>query len=201
VTAPTASAAAPGPIAWKTVTGIKSGPRPLLAWVADPVLHSAAEKLAFDDADVRLASRAFRLARISPANALADPILSRYARSAPMLVAFVPDLSSATLVAGASLDPSGVLQTLRPLAATYLRLDLDASISRARTLIAEQRALSDERTVLAGPAPADVDVAQRTARIAEIDARLARIPELVAQLFRPLDSSPSMAGLASGSGN
>lgn len=162
--------------------------------------HSAAEKQAFDDTDVRLASRAFRLARISPADALADPILARFARSAPMLVAFVPDLSSATVVSGASLDPSGVLRAVRPLAATYLRIDLDASISRARTLIAEQRALSDERTVLAGPAPAEVDGTQRRARIAEIDARLAQIPELMARLFRPLEAPQAMAGLASGSG-
>jgi hypothetical protein len=165
------------------VRGIKSGDRPLLVWIADPVLDAAAEHRAFDDSDVRLASKAFRLARITPAEAQTDPILAAYARSAPALLAFAPDLTRATISYGATIDPRAVLAASRGFASTYLHIDLDASVSRARTLLVEMAALTDERAKLAGPAPADSDLAARKARVAEIDARLAQIPAIVDGLF------------------
>lgn len=76
-----------------------------------------------------------------------------------------------------------MLAASRGFAATYLHIDLDASVSRARTLLVEKVALTEERARLSGPAPADVDPAGRKARVAEIDARLAQIPAIVDGLF------------------
>ena len=171
------------PIAWKTVSGIKSGDRPLVLWIADPILDLPVEHRAFDDTDVRLASHAFRLARISPAVAKLDPILEAYARSGPALLVFAPDLSRATILYGSTLDARTVLEASRGFASTYLRLDLDASVLRARTLLAEQRTLTDERTTLAGAASSEAEATRRQARVTAIDARILAIGTEVEGLF------------------
>ena len=101
---------------------------------------------------------------------------------------FAPDLSRATISYGSTINPRAVLDASRSVAATYLRLDLDASVTRARSLLAEQYQLTDERTSVSASvsaaAPSDADAILRRTRIATIDARLAAIRAEVDGLFR-----------------
>ena len=110
-------------------------------------------------------------------------MLRAYAVSAPALLVLAPDLSTATITYGSSIEPRAVLNASRGFATTYLHIDLDASVTRARTLLAEQRTLTDERTLLAGAAPSAAEAARRTTRVATIDARLAAIRTEVDGLF------------------
>jgi hypothetical protein len=175
---------ATSPIAWKTVDGIKAGDRPLLVWIADAALHTAAEHRAFDDTDVRLASHAFRIVRISPEDARTDAILATHAASAPVLLLFAPDLSRATVVSGSSLDPRSVIVSMRSSAATYLRIDLGSAVTQARTLLDERKTLETERATLSRTPPAEPEAARRRARLGAIDARLTAISAEVDGLFR-----------------
>jgi hypothetical protein len=153
-------------------------------WVADPTLHTEAEHRTFDDTDVRLASRAFRIVRISPEDARADSILAAHAASAPVLLVFAPDLSRATVAYGSSLDPRSVLVSMRSSAATYLRLDLGNAVTQARTLLNERKTLEDERTTLSRTPPTESESVRRRAQVGAIDARLAAISTEVDGLFR-----------------
>jgi hypothetical protein len=174
------------PIAWKAVTGVRAGDRPLLVWIGDASAHASTERRAFDDVDVRLAARAFRVVRIDPAAAALDPMLAVHARSAPAAVVFAPDLSRATVAYGASLEARTVFAALRATALTYERVDLTAAVARARVLLDEEARLERERTSLVGApptlaAPATSD--PRPARIAAIDVRLAALHAELDGLF------------------
>ena len=101
------------PIAWKRVAGIQAGERPLLVWISDANGDSTLEHRVFDEDAVRAAARAFRTVRIQPELARNDPYLAAYARSAPMLVVFSPDLKRASPTAGAVLTARTALDAMR----------------------------------------------------------------------------------------
>jgi hypothetical protein len=178
--------ASTAPIAWKTVAGIKAGDRPLVVWVADDVRDAAVERRAFDDADVRVASHAFRVVRIAPSDALTDPVLAPHARSAPALLVLAPDLSRGTITVGASIDAKNVLAAMSASATTYLKVDLAASVAKARALLDEQKSLESERASLDRTPPTGVaESARRTSRLGTINARLATIRGEIDGVFRP----------------
>jgi len=170
------------PIAWKDVSGIKAGARPLLVWIGDPAADTGAEHRVFDGSDVRLGARAFRVVRITPSQARLDPILAAHAAFAPAAVVLSPALDRGTGLHGVSLAPRPLLDTLRSTAATYAHLDLDASVARARTLIVEERTLEAERATLRASPPVDRTAAER---VAAVDARLTALHAELDGLFSP----------------
>lgn len=170
------------PIAWKPVIGVKAGDRPLLVWIGDASRDAAAEHRAFDDTDVRLAARAFRVVRITPAAAAADPLLAPHAARAPVAVVFSPGLDRASDLDGPLLDPRAVLGSLDAAAAAYERLDLRASVARARTILSERAGLERDRAALAAVAPTDPTLPTRRAAI---DERVAALDRELSALFSP----------------
>ena len=179
---PSGAAVPVAPIGWKTVTGVKAGARPLLVFIGDPVADAGAEHRAFDDADVRLGARAFRVVRIAPSQARLDPLLAAHAAFAPAAVVFSPALDRATGLHGVSLAVRPLLDTLRSTAATYVHVDLDVCVARARTLLVEERTLEAERATLRNAAPVDRTTADR---VAAVDARLTALHAELDGLFAP----------------
>lgn len=171
-----------GPIAWKDVIGVKAGTRPLLVWIGDRVADAAVERQVFADADVRLGARAFRVVRITAAQARLDPALAAHAAFAPTVVVLSPGLDRGSGLHGPGLASPRVLDALRTTAATYAHLDLPASIARARALIAEERALEAERATLRRTPPVARDTANRAAAV---DARLTAVHVELDGLFTP----------------
>lgn len=176
------------PIAWKTVSGIKAGDRPLLVWIAHPTADAAVERRAFDDDTVSLASRAFRTVRITPDAAKRDTHLAPYAALGPALVVFSPNLERATVTIGPALDTSGTLGAMRRSAKDELSMDLDAAVTRARQLLADLRTGEDLKVSLRRTAPDD------KVRATELDRRLAALrSELETVLRPPLRGTVSVA--------
>jgi hypothetical protein len=166
-------------ISWKRVTGIQPGSRPLVVWISDGA-DGTIERRTFDDESVRLASQAFRTVRITSAAARNDVHLAPYARSAPAMLVFSPDLARAKGTHGASLDARTALEAMRGSARTDLGLDLDAAIVRARTLLSEEKSVVGLKASLRRSGPID------SVRVAELDRRLATIrAEEVAVFRRP----------------
>ena len=118
---------------------------------------------------MRLASRAFRTVRISADAARTDPYLAPYARSAPAMIVLAPDLRRESATYGQSLDSRAALDALRASAKSDLGLDLDAAVTRARALVAEEQAVAVLKAALVRSAPED------KVRAAELDRRLAAI--------------------------
>ena len=170
------------PIAWKPVVGVRTGDRPLLVWIGDPVRDASAEHRAFDDTDVRLAARAFRVVRIAPTAAAADPLLAPHAARAPVAVVFSPGLERASDLDGPLLDPRSVLASLDAAALAYERLDLRASVTRARAILSERAGVERERAALAAVPPTDATLPSRRAAL---DERLAALDRELAALFTP----------------
>ena len=173
------SETAVSPIAWKRVIGVKAGPRPLVVWISDASTDAGVEHRTFDDDYVRLASRAFRVVRITRDAARADPFLAQYARSEAALVVFAPDLTHGAETYGPSLDARTAFAAMRTSARAYLGMDLDAAVSRAKALIADEHALAGQRATLVRTVPADA------VRVAELDRRLAAIHAEMDVVFRP----------------
>jgi hypothetical protein len=168
-----------GAIAWKRVAGIKAGDRPLIVWIADANGDSSVEHHVFDDESVRLASRAFRTVRIQPELARVDPYLAAYARSAPTLVVFSPDLKRASSTPKASLSPATTLDALRASARNDEGMDLDAALKKAKTLIAEEHSVEASKAAVVGATPADIS------RRAELDRRLVALRAEVDSVLHP----------------
>jgi hypothetical protein len=181
--APTVIAAKPPPagpasIAWKRVIGVQAGQRPLVVWISD-YADAVLEHRTFDDASVRLAARAFRTVRITPAAAKADPVLAPYAKSGTGMLVLSPDLKRVAATYGASLDARTALEALRAAAKSDLAMDLDASVIKAQSLIAEEQAVAGLRAKLVRTVPADV------AKAAEFDRRVAAIHVELDAVLRP----------------
>jgi hypothetical protein len=167
-----------GPISWKQVIGVKTGERPLLVWITDGT-DTTVERRTFDDASVRLASRAFRTVRIRPAAAQADPVLAPFARSTPTFVVFTPNLARGAAISGPSLDARTALDAMRKSARTDLGLDLDAALTKARALMAEEESVAGQKSDVLRAASYDA------ARATELDRRLATIRADLTAVFRP----------------
>jgi hypothetical protein len=183
VSAPSRGETALAPVAWKPVIGVKAGDRPLVVWIANAAADAAVEHRTFDDASVRLASRAFRTVRITPDAAKTDPVLAPYAASAPAMVVFSPDLTRAGATSGTSLDARAALDVMRRSARTDLDLDLDGAVAKARALAADEEALLAERARLGRDVPDDSE------RATELDRRLATVRADLVAALRPTRAS------------
>jgi hypothetical protein len=171
-------ASGPAPIAWKRVIGVQAGQRPLVVWISD-YADAAVEHRTFDDASVRLASRAFRTVRITQAAAKTDPVLALYVKSASAMLVLSPDLKRVAASYEPSLDAGTALAAMRASAKSDLAMDLDAAVIRAQGLIAEEHAVAALRAKLVRTVPADA------AKAAEFDRRIAAIHLELDAVLRP----------------
>jgi hypothetical protein len=167
------------PVAWKRVTGVQTGERPLIVWIADIHTSSAVERAAFDDESVRVASRAFRTVRIQPEMAKKDPYLAAYSKAAPTMVVFSPNLARGSATPGSALTAKSALDAMRASARVDEGMDLDAAVVKAKALMAEERSVATSKASLVRPADAPAR--------AELDRRLTAIhTEIYAVLHPPL---------------
>ena len=169
-------------IAWKRVAGVQAGARPLLVWISDANGDSTLEHRVFDDDAVRLAARAFRTVRVQPELALKDPYLAVYARSAPTMVVFSPDLKRASPVPAASLTARSAFDALRASARADEGLDLDAAVQKVRALLTEEKTVQTSRATLVH------GTAEETALRADLDRRLAVLRTAEDEALRPTAS-------------
>jgi hypothetical protein len=166
------------PVTWKRVIGVQTGQRPLVVWISDMNPDTGVENPAFDDVYVRLALRAFRTVRITPAMAKADPVLAPYAGSAPAMVVLAPDLTHPVATNGSSLDARTALDALRA-SAKAEGVDLDAGVARAKALIVDKHAAEGLKATL------DRRAEDYAARAAELDRRLATARAELDLVLRP----------------
>jgi hypothetical protein len=170
-------------IPWKQVIGIKPGDRPLIVWMTDGADLSI-ERRTFDDDSVRLATHAFRTVRIRSAVARNDTHLSPYSRSGAVMLVFSPDLTRVRTTYGPNIDARSALDAMRAAAKADVGLDLDAAISRARTLSGSEKEVLREVQALSRTTPIDLE------RKAALDRKLAAIRAEEEAVFR---SSPKPA--------
>lgn len=171
------------PIVWESATRVDLGTAPLIVWIGEGTSADevARERLVFGVPKTSLGSHAFRLLRVSVANAAKDPRLLAWAGfTGPTMVAIAADGSMSRAIAAGSMVPRTVWAAMKEVAAATFKDDLEAVVVAARKNLEESERLDAERREMAFARLAETE---RQTRLAAINRRRAELETQLQSLW------------------
>lgn len=171
------------PVVWERATRVELCDLPQLVWIGDGTRPDevAREHAIFSGPKTNLGSHAFRLVRISAADAARDARLAAWAGfSGPTLVALSADGAKARVITPELMVPRPVWGAMKEVTQVTFTDDLETIVAEARRNLAETERLEAERLAVTMSRLAETD---RQTRLAAIGRRRTELEAALRSLW------------------